>query len=54
MLSVSVDMKALEASRKEVEKVIGQLGETPARKTIIEHANEGLVNAFSRHSMIAG
>ena len=49
MLSVSVDMKALEASRKEAEKVIGQLGETPARKTMIEAANAGLVNALRRH-----
>lgn len=47
--SVEFDLQAFEATEKEAEKMFNKLGETPARKTIIEAANEGLVNALRRH-----
>lgn len=47
--SIEFDEQAFSASQKEVEKVIKKLGEEPAKKTMIEEANEGLVNALKRH-----
>ncbi|MGN0854300.1 MAG: hypothetical protein ACI4R9_02130 [Kiritimatiellia bacterium] len=47
--SVEFDIQAFEDTKKEAEKVFQKLGETPARKTIIEAANEGLVDALRRH-----
>ncbi len=49
MLSLSIDPKALEASRKQAAKVIGTLGEHASRKTIIEAADAGLLDALRRH-----
>ena len=49
MLSLSIDSKALESSRKQAAKVIGTLGEHASRKTIIEAADAGLLNALRRH-----
>lgn len=49
MLSLSIDPKALESSRKQAAKVIGTLGEHASRKTIIEAADAGLLDALRRH-----
>lgn len=47
--SVEFDLQAFEATKKEAEKAFRRLGEAPARKALIEAANEGLVNALRRH-----
>ena len=47
--SVEFDLQAFEATKKEAEKAFRKLGETPARKVLIEAANDGLVNALRRH-----
>lgn len=47
--SVEFDLQAFEATKKEAEKAFQKLGEMPARKVLIEAANDGLVNALRRH-----
>ena len=47
--SVEFDLKAFEDSQAEVEKVIKKLDQDPARKDLIDAANEGLIVALRKH-----
>lgn len=47
--SVEFDLKAFEDSQAEVEKVIKKLDQGPARKALIDAANEGLIVALRKH-----
>ena len=47
--SVKFDLRAFEASRKGAERSFRRFEEPSARKTLIEAANAGLVNALRRH-----
>lgn len=44
-----IDMLAFERSEEEAKKVINILGEHPAKKTMIEAGNQGVINALRRH-----
>ena len=46
--SVEIDLMAFEASQKEAEKVIEKIGQTPARKIMIEAGTEGLISALRK------
>lgn len=47
--SVEIDLMAFEASQKEAEKVIEKIGQTPARKIMIEAGTEGLISVLRKH-----
>ncbi len=49
MIDVSINLNALASSKRDAEKAIRRLGESHARKTLIEAANAALVNALRRH-----
>lgn len=47
--SIEYDVQAFEGSKKDAEKVYKKFGEEPSKRTMIEAANEGLLNALRRH-----
>lgn len=47
--NIDIDYHRFEQSREETEKVIEKLDRSPARKALIEAANEGLISALRKH-----